>query len=85
MSILAELEVSERPTPTTSTTPSPRCDKIEESVPRNSTVLPLALREAELTEEDFNRLFGIAEDRAAQVGRLRRPTGSIPSVRSVED
>ena len=57
---------------------------LEERVAAKPTVLPLALRENELVEEDFALLCRIAEAPSGP-GRLRRPSSAIPSVKSACD
>lgn len=46
-----------------------------------TTVTPLALRADEISEADFDLLYRIAENPGGP-GRLRRPAGPIPAVRS---
>ena len=68
------------------TAPTVGCDEVSQrdAVVRKTPILPVALRDDQITESDFRLLVRIAEDSGAVSGRLRRPTSSIPSVKSTD-
>jgi hypothetical protein len=49
-------------------------------VNNQTPILPLALRDDEITVRDAETLVKIAEDRSATAGRLRRTPKAIPTV-----
>ena len=76
MSAITTPETTARLASLVTTSPSTNCD----GTSKHLAVLPLALREDEITDGDFDVLFQIAENPDGP-GHLRRPTRSIPAVK----
>ncbi len=76
MSAITTPETTDRLAGLVTTSASTTCDCTSEQ----EAVLPLALRENEISDGDFDVLFQIAENPDGP-GHLRHPTRSIPSVK----
>lgn len=83
MTTITTMEVIERSAARVVTATSATCDDTcgVDAAMRKVPVLPAALYD-ESTEEDFDLLFRIAEDKTSKEGRLRRPTSAIPAVKN---